>query len=178
MISPEYCRTMARYTRWMNERLYGLCAGLTDEARKEDRGAPFRSMHGTLNHALLADGVWLGRFLGEPRRFFTDVGPVTSLGQELYADFGALRRARIEMDDEIEAWAAALTSERLAGDLHFTGIAPPVTRTIPLWFAVTHFFNHQTHHRGQLTTLIEQTGCDIGVTDLLMLPDGPYSPGG
>ncbi|MCC2669574.1 MAG: hypothetical protein K0Q72_2045 [Armatimonadetes bacterium] len=176
MITPEYCRTMARYNRWMNERLYGLCAGLSDEVRKEDRGAPFHSIHGTLNHALLADTLWMGRFLGEPERFFAETGPIRSLDQELHADFGRLRRARTAMDDEVDAWAAAITGEGLAGELVFTSVVSPATRTLPLWFAVVHFFNHQTHHRGQLTTLIEQTGCDIGVTDLLVVPGGPLAP--
>jgi uncharacterized damage-inducible protein DinB len=166
MISPATCRTMAAYNRWMNERLYEVCAGLTDEARKQDRGAPFRSIHGTLNHLLLADNIWTSRFRGE-------VFPARSLDQELHSGFDELRAARAAMDDAIDAWAAGITEERLAGDLTFTGIVRPEQRTLPLWFVALHFFNHQTHHRGQLTTLLEQIGCDFGVTDLLWLPPSP-----
>lgn len=166
MLSPAACRTMAHYNRWMNERLYEVCAGLSDSARKEDRCAPFRSVHGTLNHLLLADRVWLGRFL---RRPFTP----SSLDQELYADFEELRRERGTTDREIDAWAASLTDEMLAGELAYTSIVNPAPRTIRFWFAVQHFFNHQAHHRGQLTTLLEQLGSDFGVTDLLWLPGGP-----
>ena len=66
MIAPEYCQLMARYNRWMNERLYALPAELSDAARKRDRGAFFGSMHGTLNHLLRGDRTWLGRFIDEP----------------------------------------------------------------------------------------------------------------
>lgn len=157
---------MARYNRWMNEKLYAVCAELSDEARKEDRRAPFTSIHGTLNHLLLADRVWLGRFTGAPF-------PARSLDQELYADFDELRRERVKTDDEIEAWVNGLTDEALAAPFRFTSMMNPQTFEGPLWFTVAHFFNHQTHHRGQLTTLLEQAGADFGVTDLLRLPDSP-----
>jgi uncharacterized damage-inducible protein DinB len=63
-MTPEYCRTLARYNRWMNEKLYAVASELTDEERKSDRGAFFKSIHGTLNHLLLADSVWMARFTG------------------------------------------------------------------------------------------------------------------
>ena len=66
MITPEYCQLMARYNRWMNERLYALLAPIPDDERKRDRGAFFGSMHGTLNHLLWGDRMWLGRFIDEP----------------------------------------------------------------------------------------------------------------
>jgi uncharacterized damage-inducible protein DinB len=159
----EWARAMAAYNRWMNERLYALCAGLSDAERKRDRGAFFRSIHGTLNHLLLADAIWLGRFRGEPFA-------VRSLDQELHADFAELRRAREHTDREVEAWAAALTTADLAGTLHYTSFVDPAPRSCPFWVAAAHFFNHQTHHRGQLTTLLVQAGVDPGVTDLIWLP--------
>jgi uncharacterized damage-inducible protein DinB len=137
---------------------------LADAARKEDVGAFFKSIHGTLNHLLVADRVWMGRFAGP---IFVPV----SLAQELYADFGELRAARAAMDASIEAWAESLTDDTLAGDLTYTSIVNPQPRTIAMWMAVAHFFNHQTHHRGQVTTLLMQRGIDPGVTDLMWLPD-------
>lgn len=166
MITPQYCCVMARYNRWMNERLYGVCAELPDADRKQDRRAPFRSIHGTLNHLLLTDRLWMGRFTANP------VPPPQSLADELYAEFAPLREARAELDARIEAWAATLTEEQLAADLTVTLVSRPGAMTMPLWFAVTHFFNHQAHHRGQLTTLLEQAGCDFGVTDLPAMPGG------
>ncbi len=83
-----YAQIMARYNVWMNERLYETCATLTDEARKSDVGAFFRSIHGTLNHILLADRSWMARFRGKPATF-------KSLDEELYGDFAELRRERM-----------------------------------------------------------------------------------
>ena len=97
-MSPEWLGASARYNRWMNDKLYGLAATLSDEARKRDRGAFFKSIHGTLNHLLLADRVWLARFKGiaAPDGFMAP-GGIRSLDQELYADFEALRRERVEL---------------------------------------------------------------------------------
>jgi len=159
----EGLRVMARYNRWMNERLYDCCAKLSDADRKRDRGAFFRSIHGTLNHLLLGDRLWLSRFLAREFR-------IGSLADELYSDFAELRRERAKTDAEILEWIETLDEERLAGPLRFRSIVGNKDRSFPLWFAAQQFFNHQTHHRGQLTTLLMQAGIDPGVTDLLWLP--------
>lgn len=148
----------------MNERLYELCGQLSEQERKRDVGAFFKSIHGTLNHLLLADKVWIGRFRGTPF-------PITSLAQELHSDFSELRADRSETDKTIVEWANATTTEDLARELSYTSSVNPKPRRYPFWFAVTHFFNHQTHHRGQLTTLLSQLGVDPGVTDLIWLPE-------
>jgi uncharacterized damage-inducible protein DinB len=163
MISPEHAMTMAAYNRWMNEKLHALCAALGDEERKRDVGAFFKSIHGTLNHLLLADRLWLGRFNGKPF-------PVVSLDQELYADFGVLHQERVATDEMIERWAASLSDDDLAGELVYTTLVNPQAKRLPMWLATVHFFNHQTHHRGQLTTLLSQCGLEPGVTDLPWLP--------
>lgn len=159
----EYARQMASYNRWVNERLYATCAELPDDVRKRDVGAFFRSIHGTLNHLLLADRMWLSRFKGETFK-------ITALSDELYAEFTRLREERARTDRALEDWVAALTPEDLAGELRYIGIAQPVPRCYPFWFALLHLFNHQTHHRGQLTTLLTQQGVDPGATDLISLP--------
>ena len=160
MIGVEYARTMARYNRSMNRALYDCSARLTDAQRKEDVGAFFKSIHGTLNHLLVGDSVWMGRFQGPA---FVP----TSLAQELHAGFDELRRAREAMDARIVDWAATLGDTSLAGELRYTSIVNPAPRVMPMALAVAHFFNHQTHHRGQLTTLLMQRGIDPGVTDLM-----------
>ena len=157
-------QTMAAYNRWMNDKLYAACAELSDEDRKLDRKAFFGSIHGTLNHLLLADRIWFGRFTGRPVQ-------VQSLRQELFADFNELRAERTLTDQDIEGWTQGLTDAQLAAKVKFTSIVDPATRVYELWVCVTHFFNHQTHHRGQLTTLLSQCGKDYGVTDLIWLPD-------
>ena len=154
---------LASYNRWMNEKLYSVCEDLSDEERKADRGSFFRSIHGTLNHLLLGDHIWMGRFTGEAY-------PVGSLHQELCSDFTELRSQRRSMDERIELWAATLTDAVLDGRLEFTSIVNPRSRSYDMGVCVAHFFNHQTHHRGQLTALMSQAGLDYGVTDLMWLP--------
>ncbi|MCB9583671.1 MAG: damage-inducible protein DinB [Polyangiaceae bacterium] len=167
-MSVEWLGALARYNRWMNEKLYGAAATLSDEARKRDAGAFFKSIHGTFNHILLADRVWLARFTNVPVPD-GDFGPggIRSLDQELYSDFEELRRERAVTDDALSVWIAELTSEQLSGALVY--MRRGRQEQFPLWWAVSHVFNHQTHHRGQITTLLVQQGCDPGVTDLVAM---------
>lgn len=164
MMLARQIQTLASYNRWMNDKLYAACAELSDEERKADRRAFFKSIHGTLNHILLADRVWFGRFVNKPFK-------VKSLDQELYADFGELRAERAALDQDIEGWAQSVTDEQLAAPLRFASILRPDPLEFDLWVCVTHFFNHQTHHRGQVTTLLTQCGKDYGVTDLVWMPE-------
>lgn len=169
-MTPEHALAMARYNRWMNEKLYAVAARLSDADRKADRGAFFGSIHRTLNHLLLADRVWLGRFEGvTPKE--GEMGPgIRALDQELYAEFDELRRERAKTDDALDAYVGALTAEKLAGPLRY--LRAGVVNEFPLWQAVAHLFNHQTHHRGQVTTLLMQAGHDPGVTDLVAMLRG------
>lgn len=160
----QQANDMASYNRWMNEKLYAACAQLSDGQRKRDCGAFFKSIHGTLNHLLLADKIWLGRFVGQPYA-------ATRLDVVLHEDFAALRMDREAEDARILQWARGLTNDVLQGGLRYNSVVNPAPRKYEMWVAVTHFFNHQTHHRGQVTTLISQFGVDVGVTDFLMLPD-------
>jgi uncharacterized damage-inducible protein DinB len=162
MITPAHAHLMATYNQWMNQKLYGLCAALTDEQRKSDQKAFFKSIHGTLNHILLGDKVWLGRFTGHP--FL-----VKSLDQILYDNFDELRHERELTDARIMHWTMELNDLQLANDLVFHSITKSGRRRCSLWIAVTHYFNHQTHHRGQLTTLLHQLGIDPGVTDMIAM---------
>jgi uncharacterized damage-inducible protein DinB len=163
MIDAEYCQTMAAYNGWMNRKVYEAAAPLSDQVRKADRGAFFRSIHSTLNHILWGDRVWLARFNHKTY-------PVGGMGVDLHEEFGALLEARRAMDEELMAWAAQLDDAQLAGTLTwFSGVAQRELSR-PRWLCVTQMFNHQTHHRGQVSTLIKQAGIDIGVTDLPWAP--------
>jgi uncharacterized damage-inducible protein DinB len=163
VIDPAYCQLMARYNRWMNERLYALLSEFTDDERKRDRGAFFGSMHGTLNHLLWGDRMWLGRFVEAPCT-------APAFGAGMYADFAELRHERDVTDTAILDWAGNLTRERLAGALVYTSTVDGKGRELPRAVAAIHLFSHGIHHRGQLTTLIRQAGRDPGVTDLPWLP--------
>lgn len=169
-MTPKQAQNLATYNQWMNAKVYDQCSAMTDTARKEDRGAFFKSIHGTLNHILLADKVWMGRFVNQPF-------PVSGLDQELHADFDELRKDREETDIAIHNWVATLTDDSLAGVLRYTSMVDPAPRQYELWLALTHFFNHQTHHRGQITTLFTQSGRDVGVTDLIWMPENIKKPG-
>jgi uncharacterized damage-inducible protein DinB len=163
MISREYCQLMANYNRWMNERLYAICAEFSDDARRLDRGAFFSSIHGTLNHLLWADRMWLGRFIGTPCTY-------PAFGADMFEAFDELRRERERTDQSMVAWADAITADWLASTLEYRSRVDEKTRRLPCAVAVVHLFNHGTHHRGQLTTLIKQAGLDPGVTDLPWVP--------
>jgi uncharacterized damage-inducible protein DinB len=155
---------MTCYNRWMNESVYAACTRLSDEQRKRDVGAFFKSIHGTLNHLLLTDHVWLNRFHAQPF-------PIKSLAEELHADFDDLRAARRKLDDDIDALAASFTDARLRESLTYhTASQPQLQRTLPVALVLMHMFNHQAHHRGQETTLLMQMGVNPGVTDLPWMP--------
>lgn len=169
MITPEYAQTMARYNRWMNEKIYAACDRLSDEERKQDRGAFFKSIHSTLNHLIWGDYTWLSRFAqGTPH---AKDYPKAASGTDTYADWNALKTARIAMDAGILSWASTLDADWLAHDFTWYSGLTRSTRTKPAWLLVAHLFNHQTHHRGQVTTLLSQRGIDPGDTDLMLMPD-------
>jgi uncharacterized damage-inducible protein DinB len=154
---------MASYNSWMNGKVYDTAGRLPAEEIERDRGAFFKSILGTLNHLLFADLVWVGRFKEGRSR----VSDKTKL---LHEEFGALRSARETLDAEIQDWAAGLDEAWLAQNLTFQTLDGTAAFNFPAWIMVTHMFNHQTHHRGQITTLLTQAGQDVGVTDYLGLP--------
>lgn len=161
-MSNQSLPLMARYNQWMNQRLYAACAGLDDARRKRDEGIFFRSIHNTLNHILLADRVWLGRLTGEPFA-------VTGLDQVLYDDFDELTAAREQTDRDLIDYVAGCDDDSLSQPFTYRNFAGEET-TLPLLVVLTHVFNHQTHHRGQVTALLSQAGIDYGVTDLIRMP--------
>lgn len=167
MMSSEWLAALARYNRWMNDKLYALAATLSDEERKCDRGAFFKSIHGTFNHLLVADRVWLSRFKGVPAPDGLMAPGIRSLDQELFADFENLRQERSLTDAELSTWSSQLTEARLAAPLAYKRAGKSIEA--PLWSLLAHVFNHQTHHRGQITTLLSQAGIDPGVTDLVAM---------
>ena len=158
----NYYTVMATYNQWMNQKLYAVRADIPDRERKSDRGAFFKSINGTLNHILIGDLIWLGRFTQQPF--------LAKLDQELYSDLNELLAERERLDLVIIDWSKNLTPSWLNETLTYTN-SSGYTRTLPHWLLTTHIFNHQTHHRGQLTTLLNQMGYNPGVTDLPAMPE-------
>jgi len=142
-------RTLARYNTLANRRLYDACAELSDADRKQPRPAFFKSIHGTLNHILIGDRLWLIRFSGRE-------APSAVLDAILYDDFAELRAVREAEDTRIETFAAGLTDLFLQCTVRYVNHEGRLFED-PLPMLVAHFFNHQTHHRGQVHDLLSQT---------------------
>ena len=154
----SHFRMLGSYNRLANGRLYEACSNLRVEERTKDRGAFFGSIHGTLNHILVGDRIWMTRFEG-------GVAPSTNLDAILFDDFDALRGARVAEDARIEAYTASLTSELLDGTIAYVNNEGREFRD-PLSVLLAHLFNHQTHQRGQVTAMLAQTEVDYPVLDM------------
>ncbi|WP_269714391.1 DinB family protein [Caulobacter sp. NIBR2454] len=157
----EHCRMMAGYNGWANNRLFAACAKVPDVDYKAARGAFFGSLHGTLNHLLLTDRIWAARFVGR-------TAPSWTLDTILFEDFGALRVAREVEDGKLVDFVARLDDEQLAADFRWTRKADGMQIAQPLWAALAHLFNHQTHHRGQAHGLLTQMGVEAPSLDLVL----------
>jgi uncharacterized damage-inducible protein DinB len=166
MIGTGYIKRMARYNRWQNENLCSAADRLSDEARRQDRGAFFGSIHATLNHLLWTDEIWMSRFWGTPR---PQGGIPESTSLRAYWD--QLKRDRVTFDARIIEWADELDDIVLSGDLTYYSGAAKRDITAPRWLLITHVFNHQTHHRGQVHCMLTQAGIRPGDTDLPFLRD-------
>ena len=165
MIDSGYVQMLARYNRWQNENLYGVADTLSDAERRRERGAFFGSIHGTLSHLLWADRIWMSRFAGTPR-------PAGGIPESvsLYGDWGELKRERAAFDGVIVDWAERLDDDAVAGDLTWFSNAVKAEVSRPRWLLLTHMFNHQTHHRGQVHCMLTQAGGKPGDTDLFIMP--------
>jgi len=163
---------MADYNQWMNNNIYSAAARLSPSDLTEDRGAFFGSVMGTLNHILVGDTIWLKRFSSHPSGLeslgcLRDIQSPKSLNVILHKDFTELEKSRKWLDDVILEFAAELSDAVLATKLSYKNTKGD---SFEKSFAalIQHFFNHQTHHRGQISTLLNQSGVDVGVTDLLV----------
>jgi uncharacterized damage-inducible protein DinB len=159
---------MAAYNAEMNRRLYDAAARIPDPARRQQRGAFWDSLHGTLCHLLWGDQMWMSRFDGWPKAAAIQRDSAT-----LVADFDELRRLRGDADQRISAWAGRVTEEWLGEDQVWFSSSVQRELKQPRSFLVTHFFNHQTHHRGQAHALITACGEKTGDTDLFLVVPAP-----
>ncbi|MEM1385242.1 MAG: DinB family protein [Pseudomonadota bacterium] len=151
---------MAAYNAWANGRVAAMVHGLSDTAQRADLGAFFRSIHGTLNHLVVADRIWLARFHGTP-------APDIPLNGILYKDSVDLATARRALDAEIVDYVRELDDAALAGTISYTPVTIPEPVTQPLSSALAHFFNHQTHHRGQIHAMMTRQAGEAAPLDLL-----------
>ncbi len=166
MITRDYCRVMARYNLWQNKQLSDLLEGMAPAGLTRDRGAFFGSILGTLNHLLWGDLIWMSRFDG-------GAGPDGGIADSsaLCPTLGAWDAERFRTDGRIRLWAASLDNVDLQGDLTWYSGASGRRMTRPMALCVTHLFNHQTHHRGQVHAMMTAAGLAAPVTDLVFMPD-------
>ncbi len=164
MITSAYVRTMAAYNAEMNRRLYAAAARLSDTDRRQPRGAFWGSIHGTLTHILWGDRQWMSRFDNWPK-------PAAPIAQSaaMIEDFAELHAAREEADAGISAWAAKVDEAWLGEDMTWFSGAANRQISAPKRLLVAHFFNHQTHHRGQAHAMLTAAGQQTGDTDLFLL---------
>jgi uncharacterized damage-inducible protein DinB len=158
MLAAHY-RTMAAYNRWANRRLYDAAARLADAEYRADHKAFFGSLHGTLNHLLVADRIWMARILGRTE------APM-ALETILYERLSDLTVAREAEDERIANFVAALDGPALARSITYRN-TKGAEFTNPLGALLAHLFNHETHHRGQAHAIFTGLGKEAPVLDLI-----------
>ena len=169
----RHIRLMLGYNTRMNRQIYRKAQLLTDVQRKQNMKAYFGSIHCTLNHLLVGDLLWLRRF-HEQHPHFTNLENLcffptpTALDEELYDDFGIMLQAREQLDRIMEMWGASdLKAADLTRAMKYSRMTADEECCRNFGELVLHLLNHQTHHRGQLSTLLMQCGHDVGITDFL-----------
>ena len=164
---------LAKYNRWMNQSIYKTCLAMGQDSVDKNQHSFFSSISKTLNHLLLGDLVWLYRCSGDKgvMRFVDGDGhdfKITSLNQVIFSKLEELWEKRKSVDNEIVKYIENLSSDRVNELVEYRstdgGLHSKELRTI-----LTHWFNHQTHHRGQITALIHQQGYEFGTTDLILI---------
>ena len=165
MITPDWVRMMARYNAWQNESVIQAANSLGDDARRADRGSFFGSIHGTLSHLLWGDTIWMSRFASVEK---PEGGIAESPGHvEKWLEL-CMRRSLL--DAAILEWGVSLRQSELNGMLRWYSGAAGRDVERPMALCVTHFFNHQTHHRGQVHAMLTAAGAKPGDTDLFLMP--------
>lgn len=173
MLQNSYVCLMAEYNHWMNLKLYGACSQLSNEQLSEDRGAFFGSIIGTLSHLAVADTIWLKRLstdLSHHRELkaLSRLPRPQTLNTILYPKLEELAEYRQDLDKLFLSLSKVVTDDELKQIITYKSTKGTEFKKV-LFSLLVHIFNHQTHHRGQTTTLLSQAGVDIGVTDLLAL---------
>ena len=163
---------MAEYNQGMNENIYQAASKLSESYLAKDQCAFFGSIINTLNHILVGDTIWLQRFANHLEYFpvldyVRELETPKSLNTVLYSEFSTLKEKREQMDELIKLFIKELTGEVISEPFSYKNTKGQAF-TKNFGHVLQHFFNHQTHHRGQVSTLLFQQGIDVGVTDLLV----------
>ncbi len=166
MITPDFVHLMARYNAWQNRSLVQAASGLDDAARRQDRGAFFGSIAATFNHLYWGDSIWMWRFGAVEKPAGGIADSVNS-----FPDWAEFVAARAALDATILSWSRKVSPEWLGGSLSWYSGAAKRDVTRETGMLVQHFFNHQTHHRGQIHAMLTAAGARPDDTDLFIMPD-------
>ena len=165
MSAKSHYQDFAAYNQWANQRVYDVVSRLPVEVYKCDRGMFFNSFEGTLNHLVITDLMWLYRMTGEgdyPQK----------LDEIIYDDFEGLREARVKLDQRIIEYASGLEADDFGRVLSYMTVSYGAMES-KLSETLAHFFNHQTHHRGQIHNCLSQIDIDPPPLDyMLFLREG------
>lgn len=169
----EHVRHMATYNQWMNRNLYTAAAQLPPAELTADKHTFFGSIIGTFNHLVIGDLIWLRRFANHPRQYpqlqnIAHFPHTNQLNQTIYNDLPSLLTLRSNLDELILDWTGSIEEADLDVSVSYFNLQGIETKK-NFFALLMHFFNHQTHHRGQITTLLSQSGIDYGDTDLNLL---------
>lgn len=166
MITAEYVRMLARYNSWQSNAVMAAVKTLDPQVLTQNRDVFWGSLMGTMNHLLWGDQMWMSRFDKGPR-------PEITLAEsaELHPTLPSWDADRFRTDGRIRVWAVHLGDLDLKGNLSFYSGAAQRQIEAPISRCVTHFFNHQTHHRGQIHAMLTQIGVKTEDSDLLLMPD-------
>lgn len=171
----ELFKTYAKYNQWMNVSLYEKCIELGQQNIEKEQGAFFGSILTTLNHLLIADIFWLSRCSGDKSalNLLDSEGNkirLTALDQIVYQDILELFTVRKKIDSEILQYVSGLSAADNAREITYS-TSKGEEKKNPIEMILLHWFNHQTHHRGQITAMLSQQGIDYGLTDLIYVKD-------
>ncbi|NRB39549.1 MAG: damage-inducible protein DinB [Pseudomonadales bacterium] len=169
----ENFELMSEYNAYMNENIYAVASKLDMQALTKDRGAFFKSIMGTLNHILVGDIIWLKRIANHPMNLSSlhemhQISKPNSLDEIIFPDLKSLQRERKKLDLIIHNFVNEISEEHINSTLIYTNTQGEAFSK-KLSYILQHLFNHQTHHRGQVSVLLSQSGIDLGATDLLMV---------
>ncbi|GJL97417.1 MAG: damage-inducible protein DinB [Hyphobacterium sp.] len=155
----DHFERLAAYNVWANARVYSAANALPDAALMENVGGFFGSLFGTLTHILIADRIWMHRLTGEGLTH-------TDLEDRPFKTLAELAAARQQMDHRIAGFIAALAETEFSTDLHYKDMSGQ-PHAVPRNLVLTHFFNHQTHHRGQAHHMLTVAGLDAPPLDFM-----------
>ncbi|MCE2597419.1 DinB family protein [Motilimonas cestriensis] len=172
----DHVYLMADYNQWMNQKVYEVVGTLSPEKLHEDRKAFFGSIFATLNHICVGDTIWLKRFSPVLEKYpayspIANLATPASLDTFVATNFNDLKDRRQLLDETLLELTSLITDEALLQPIRYQN-SKGIIANKTLFNLLMHVFNHQTHHRGQVTTLLSQSGLDVGITDLVFIqPD-------